>query len=104
MPQVLRNLKAISVSNDPEGVGINFMFNPRAGAPEAAAAADALAPVTTPGAVNPETITVTINPPLKNVTLADVLNAICQVALEGDSAAGLSYAVEDYAVWFFKKS
>jgi general secretion pathway protein D len=39
-----------------------------------------------------------VNPPLKNVTLVEALDAICRGADHP-----VSYAVEDYGVWFFVK-
>ena len=94
LTEVMHTLKEISISNDVENVGVNFMFNPRGSpggsAPDATTAA--------PPAVDAGTITVKITPPLHNVTLLEALDAICQTADQP-----LSYAVEDYAVWFFVK-
>jgi tetratricopeptide (TPR) repeat protein len=95
LTEVLRTLKKISVSNDLENVGINFMYNSRGGA-SSATAVDVTAPA--PAAVDAGTITVRINPPLNNLTLLETLDAICQLADQP-----ISYSVEDYAVWFFIK-
>ncbi|MGA2540607.1 MAG: hypothetical protein ABSG78_03475 [Verrucomicrobiota bacterium] len=100
LTEVMRELKRRSISNDLENVGINFMFKPR---PSGSSAAGALpVDLTAPPAAlaDPSAINIKINPPLNNVTLLEALDAICQVA---DNPTGLSYSVEDYAVWFFVK-
>ena len=95
LTEVLRKLKQISISNDLENVGINFMYNSHGGV-SSAAAVDVTAPA--PAAVDAGTIQVRINPPLNNLTLLETLDAICQL-----SDPPVSYSVEDYAVWFFIK-
>ncbi len=100
LSEVLKSLKRRSISNDLENVGINFMFNPRP-SPSSGAAALAVDLTAPPAAfVEASTIQIKINPPLNNVTLLEALDAICQLS---DSPNGLSYSVEDYAVWFFVK-
>ena len=95
LTEVLRTLRKISISNDLENVGINFMYNPRGGA-SSGGAVDITAPAAP--AVDAGTITVRINPPLNNLTLEQTLDAICKLADQP-----ISYDVEDYAVWFFVK-
>ena len=86
LTEVLKILNNFSTSNDLGHIGVNFLFNPRVGANAAGAPVD------------PSTITVRITPPLKNVTLPQFMDAICQTA---DQPIGFS--LTDYAVWFFVK-
>jgi hypothetical protein len=94
---VLRNLKAISITNDPHKVGIIFLFNPHRsrlggdGAEDAAGAGVAGA-----APVDADTIHIKINPALEDLTLLQLLDAICMVADQP-----INYSVEDYGVEFF---
>ena len=88
--ELLRDLHRLSVSNDVDHIGINFMFSPRG------AESTPDTPVAEP--VDPNTITIKITPPLKDVTMLEMLDAICQLA-----DRPITYSVEDYAVWFFVK-
>ncbi|HXR08108.1 MAG TPA: hypothetical protein VN765_12305 [Candidatus Acidoferrum sp.] len=94
LTEVLHTLKEISISNDVENIGVNFMFNPRVLPGGSADNPPTAAPTT----VDAGTITVKITPPLHNVTLLEALDAICQVADQP-----LSYIVGDYSVWFSVK-
>lgn len=99
--EVLKLLRAESKRRDPDEVGINFVFNPHANAP-VAPTNDPNAAVWTPAsstAVDLNKITIHISPPLKDIRLADVLDAIVQV-----SDKPIEYKIEDYAVVFFPKS
>ncbi len=94
--EVLKVLATDSKKQDSEHRGINFMFNPRPNAP--------VAPTNNPNAaaasfVDINKITIHISPPLKDVRLVDVLDAIVQVAEEP-----LEYKIEDYAVVFSPKA
>jgi beta-lactamase regulating signal transducer with metallopeptidase domain len=84
LTEVLRILNKFSISNEVDNIGVNFLFNPRVGAHAAGEQVD------------PGTISVRINPPLKNVTFLQLLDAICQMADQP-----LGFSVTDYAVWFF---
>ena len=86
LSEVLNILNKLSISKDVDHSGVNFLFNPRA----CANAAGEL--------VDPGTITIKITPPLKNVTLLQLLDAIRQMADQP-----LDFSVTDYAVWFFSK-
>ena len=85
LTEVLNRLRVESQKRDPDGVGINFMWNPH-GEPSSAAiaptdtsgaaAAGALA-VSAPGPVaDSGCINIKISPPLSNLRLADALDAI----------------------------
>ncbi|MGA2556712.1 MAG: M56 family metallopeptidase [Verrucomicrobiota bacterium] len=87
LTEVLKILNQLSISNAADHAGANFLFHPRVGANPAGAPVD------------PSTITVRITPPLKNVTLLQFMDAICQMA---DQPIDLS--MTDYAVWFFVKA
>ncbi|MGA2541743.1 MAG: M56 family metallopeptidase [Verrucomicrobiota bacterium] len=86
LSEVLRALNKFSISNDVDRIGVNFLFNPRVGANAGGELID------------PGTITIKITPPLKNVTLLQLLDAIRQVADQP-----IDFSVADYAVWFFVK-
>jgi beta-lactamase regulating signal transducer with metallopeptidase domain len=86
LTEVLRILNNLSISNDAGRIGVNFLFNPRVGANAAGATVD------------PATITVRITPPLKNVTMPQFMDAICQTADQP-----IAFSLADYAVWFFVK-
>jgi Flp pilus assembly secretin CpaC/tetratricopeptide (TPR) repeat protein len=95
---VLRNLKAISITNDLEKTGINFLYNPHSGGSAAGAADDAAAGLTGAAPPDAETIQIKINPALDNLTLLELLNAIC---MEADKP--INYSVVDLGVEFFVK-
>lgn len=106
---VLRSLKGISITNDPQRVGVNFIYNPRiGGSPEERAAVDAAVGVAPPAAdatamaappaMDADKIQIKINPALDNLSLKELLDAICLVADHP-----ITYAIEDYGVVFFVK-
>jgi beta-lactamase regulating signal transducer with metallopeptidase domain len=84
LSEVLRILIQLSITNDTDHTGLNFLFNPRVGGNPAGEQVDS------------GTITVRINPPLKNVTLLQLLDAISQMADQP-----INFMVTDYALWFF---
>lgn len=102
---VLDQLKRESMKRDPDGIGINFMFNPHT-----EPTVGAISPTDTTGAVpagvvsapaapvDPKTITIQIAPALNNLSLKDVLDAITKVA-----DTPIKYTIEDYAVVFSPK-
>src|SRR6266487_1985494 len=101
LSEVVRNLSEEAKKRDPEKKGINFMVDPNA----VAAAPAAVGPVdpTTglPAAAAPaeatdiNTVSINIDPPLNDVRLADVMDAIVRVADKP-----IKYSLEDYAVVF----
>jgi general secretion pathway protein D len=102
---VIRNLSEEAKKRDPDKAGINFIILADTGAAAPSA----------PGAVDPATglpmsalpteavdvgsVHVKINPPLSNVRLADVLDAIVKTADKP-----IKYSIEDYAIIFSLKT
>jgi len=106
---VLQKLTDESQKRDPDGVGINFMWNPHAEASPTgisptdttgAATAGAVAVPAPAAPVPPDGINIKIVPPLKNLRLADVLDAITKVADCPPPVTGIKFTIEDYAVVF----
>jgi len=106
LSEVLKTLRDESKKRDPDQKGINFLINPHSDAGIGAAPAlDATAvppgvTPTAPVAAPPTTVdltqvTIKIAPPLNDVTLLDVLDAITKVA-----DVPIKYTIEDYAVVF----
>src|ERR1044071_3913569 len=106
LSEVIKDLGDESKRRDPDKRGINFIINPNA---DAAANAPATAidpttglPAAAPAPSEPVDVggtLVKINPPLVDVRLADVLDAIVKVADKP-----IKYSIEDYAVVFSIKS
>ncbi|MFM2295780.1 MAG: hypothetical protein RLZZ350_2193, partial [Verrucomicrobiota bacterium] len=102
---VMENLTKESIKRDPDKAGVNFVIlNESAGA--AAAAPGAVDPTTgLPATSAPTesidlgTVRVKINPPLNNIRLADVLDAIVMT-----SEKPIKYSIIDYAVVFSLKA
>ncbi len=105
LSEVIINLNDEAKRRDPDRRGINFLINPNE---EAAAATTAF----TTGGIDPATglpipmglppepvdigaISIKINPPLTDLRMADVLEAIVKVA-----DRPIKYSIEDYAVVF----
>ena len=76
--EAVRMLAAEAKKGDPEKRGINFLINSA-----------------TNETADLSTLPITINPPLKDIRLADVLDAIVKVA-----SRPMKYSIEDYAVVF----
>jgi len=89
LAEVIKQLQMESKKRDPDGDGINFLFNMQAAGLGGAA---------TPSEYVNE-ITVKIDPPLRNLRLIDVLDAIAKTA-----SKPVRWTVEDYAVVFSPKS
>jgi general secretion pathway protein D len=106
LSEVIINLNDEAKKRDPEKRGVNFLINPNIDSGGAAA--------TTPGAIDPTTglpapaapaeqvdmgaIAIKINPPMNDMRLSDVLDAIVKVA-----ERPIKYSIEDYAVVFSLK-
>ena len=86
LTEVLKILTQLSSSNDLDHTGVNFLFNPRVGGNAAGEQVD------------PRTISIRITPPLRNVNLSQLLDAIRHTADQP-----IDFSVSDYAVWFFVK-
>ena len=99
--EVVLNLRDEVKKRDPEKKGINFMINPNPpadsapGVPPAVGSNGSPLPAPPREAVDISAIAVKINPPLSDVRLADVLDAVVKVADHP-----IKYSVEDYGVVF----
>ena len=102
--EVVRNLSDEARKRDPEKRGINFIVNPNVESAAGAAAVPTVDPATglpAAGAAPPaeavdiNAISIKINPPLTDLRLADVLDAIVKVA-----ERPIKVSIEDYAVVF----
>ncbi|HEV2329003.1 MAG TPA: hypothetical protein VGY56_09480 [Verrucomicrobiae bacterium] len=116
LSEVLRQLREESLRRDPTKQGINFLFNPNieniqstatglngerpgGGAPTAINPQTGLPAEQTPTTAQPaDPTTININLSLNNVSLAQVLDAICLV-----SDHPIKYSVEDYGIVFAQK-
>jgi tetratricopeptide (TPR) repeat protein len=121
LSEVVRDLHRIARDRDVDKLGVNFIVSsfldkpgpppPGAGIGFPGANVDPLtgAPIATPGADTPvrvEDYKVTIDPPLSNVRLIDVIEAIVRVAKPpegGNQNVALKYSLEEYAVVFTQK-
>ncbi len=107
LSEVVRFLREESAKLDPEKVGINFVINSKLddqpGGEGGKALRDPLgaplAPVVNPGAQELNMVLVTINPPLKNLTMREMLSAITNATAQVGKH-GLDYRVEDFGVTF----
>jgi Flp pilus assembly secretin CpaC/tetratricopeptide (TPR) repeat protein len=104
LPAVLRFLGEASMARDPEKRGVNFMINPNVYA--TAFAAPLVDPTTgqlisapPPEPMDINSVLVRISPPLRNLRLIDVLEAITSVA-----DRPIRYSVQEYAVVFAQKA
>lgn len=102
LPQVLQFLSEEAAKRDPDKEGINFLINPNVVAAAAQTQIDpntgqpiALPP---PEPLDMNSVIVRINPPLKNVRLADVMDAVIKVANQP-----IRYSIEEYAVVFSQR-
>jgi type II secretory pathway component GspD/PulD (secretin)/tetratricopeptide (TPR) repeat protein len=105
LSEVIINLSDECKKRDPEKRGINFLLNQSAGAAAATPNAPLLGPdgnplpTLPPEQVDMGSISIKINPPLTDVRLADVLDAIVKVA-----DRPIRYSIEDYAIVFSLKA
>lgn len=107
LTEVLKLLKEESRKRDPDQIGINFMVNSHSDAAgggflptdtTGAAAAGVAAVGSASPTVDLSQTTIKIAPPLNDVTMAEVLDAIMKV-----SDTPIRFSVEDYAVVFSPK-
>jgi type II secretory pathway component GspD/PulD (secretin)/tetratricopeptide (TPR) repeat protein len=106
LSEVIVNLSDESRKRDPEKRGINFIVNQNVdtGGPTATAAPTIgpdgnPLPAPPPEPVDMGAISIKINPPLNDIRLADVLDAIVKVA-----DRPIKYSIEDYAIVFSLKA
>jgi tetratricopeptide (TPR) repeat protein len=122
LSEVIKDLYRIVRDRDVDKSGVNFIvssFLDKPGPPPLTAggfgfpgAVDPLtgapiAPTTTDVPIRVEDYKVTIDPPLVNVRLTDVLDAIVRVAKPpegGNQNVGIKYSIEDYAVVFSQRA
>ena len=100
LSEVVLNLRIEAQKRDPENKGINFLLNPNPDAGEAAATpAPSIGPDGKPLPAAPaeridlSSVSIKIAPPLNDVRLLDVLDAVVKVA-----DTPIKYAIEDYGV------
>jgi type II secretory pathway component GspD/PulD (secretin) len=106
LSEVIVNLSDECKKRDPEKRGINFLINQNAGSAGAAPSAGPVLgpdgnplPAPPPEQVDMGAISIKINPPLTDIRLADVLDAIVKVA-----ERPIKYSIEDYAIIFSLKA
>src|SRR5439155_18617286 len=103
LPQVLLFLSEEAVKRDPDKEGINFLINPNVVAPAQTTTVDPntgqTIVVPTGEAPDMNSVIVRINPPLKNISLEHLLEAITKVADKP-----IRYSVEEFAVIFSQKT
>ena len=102
LSEVIRNLREQSRLRDPDKTGINFLYNPNIGSESAPADPPTGLPVqAAPAAPSPDAAQININIPvtvnLTDVSLANLLDAICLIADHP-----IKYSIEDYGVVFFE--
>jgi tetratricopeptide (TPR) repeat protein len=100
--EIVKILDEQARRRDPDKRGINFLINPNVDTAAAAAAPIAIDPTTglpipqpPPEAVDMSSIAIRINPAMKDLRMAEVLDAIVKVA-----DTPIKYSIEDYAVVF----
>ena len=113
LSEVVKNLAEESRKRDPEKTGINFLIlaNGNPTARQATATDQNLGlqgteplPLEIPEQVDLSAIRVKLNPPLHDVRLVDVLDAVVRTAEIPAGSPSLTYSVEDYAVVFSLKA
>lgn len=112
--EVLKELGSEIKKRDPGLRGINLLIAQAADRPTQVATAGAIDPLTgLPAAaasapdIDVEKFKIKFDPPIRDVTLGQFLDAIVMVAKPPEGApstAGLKYSVEDYAVVFSQKT
>ncbi|MBA4148278.1 MAG: hypothetical protein H0X66_09190 [Verrucomicrobia bacterium] len=99
--EVLKHLTDESIKRDPDRLGLNFMVNPHSDASGAfpTLPTDPYAPPVIIEQIEPAmdiaTVTVKLNPPLRNLRMTDVLDAIVTSADQP-----IRYEIRDYAIVF----
>jgi Flp pilus assembly secretin CpaC/tetratricopeptide (TPR) repeat protein len=107
LSEVIKDLSQEVKKRDPDRRGLNFIINSAIDIPAPPIQLGAidpvtgqpLAPTTTAEPVDLNNVIIRLNPPLTDMRLVDVIDAITKVA---DRA--LKYSVEDYAIVFTQKS
>lgn len=106
LSEVVTFLKEESKSRDIDGEGLNFMINPfvdntilSAFPSQTDEFGQPVANTASFDVVDIKSVTIEINPPLSNITFADLLDAISKVA-----SSPIKWSLEDYAVVFSQKT
>ena len=101
LSEVLKHLRDESIKRDPDKLGVNFMISQQTETAGAVAAtptdpnAPAVPVEATVPAIDLSAVTVKLDPPLANLRLADVLDAIVAAADQP-----IRYEIRDYAIMF----
>jgi hypothetical protein len=104
LSEVVNMLREQAAKHDREGNGINFLINPNMAPSAVELPGPFIGPNGTPAAAPPQelvdvgSITIKINPPLKDLRLVDVLDAVVKVADHP-----INYSIEDYGVVFSQR-
>ena len=111
--EVLKELGGEIRKRDPNGRGVNMIISQAADRPSQIAAAGAIDPLTglpvqqqAAADIDVEKFKIKFDPPIRDVTLGQFLDAIVMVAKPPEGApstAGLKYSVEDYAIVFSQR-
>ncbi len=112
LDEVIKELSSEIRKRDPDKRGLNFIISSQIDRPQANAfgGIDPLTQQPIPAAndapVEVEAFLVRMDPPLRNVRVADVLDAIIKVAKapQGVTAPGIKYSIEDYAIVFTQRT
>ena len=104
LPAVLRYLSEASIARDPDKRGVNFMINPNVfvatfAAPLVDPNTGQLISAPPPEPMDINSVLVRISPPLRNMRLIDILEAVTSVA-----DRPIRYSVQEYAVVFAQKA
>jgi tetratricopeptide (TPR) repeat protein len=111
--EVLKELGSEIRKRDPGGRGVNLIISQAADRPSQFGGAGAIDPLTGLPAAAPaqadidvEKFKIKFDPPIRDVTLGQFLDAIVMVAKPPEGApstAGLKYSIEDYAIVFSQR-
>ncbi len=107
LSEVVKFLDEEARKRDPDKQGVNFVINSQIDSSSGAQGVPTVDPVTGQFTVQPQqqepvdlnTVTIKINPPLRNLRIADVLDAVSKAADKP-----LKVSIEDYAVVFSQKT
>jgi Flp pilus assembly secretin CpaC/tetratricopeptide (TPR) repeat protein len=102
LPDVLNYLHQTAQARDPDRHGINFLINPNIvvalGAPQIDPTTGALVAPQSAEPFDMDGVIIRIVPPMRNVRMADVLDAIVRVATQP-----IRYSIEEFGIVFSQK-
>jgi beta-lactamase regulating signal transducer with metallopeptidase domain len=100
LSEVVRFLRTETINRDPEHKGINFILSPQeAPAPSTIDPTTSLPSPIAPPFVDLGSVPIRLNPPLSDLRIVDVLDAIVKVA-----GQRIRYSIEDYGIVFSMRS